>query len=281
MEDGRSHAAQVGRYTRKRVPFRRRLTMESLDAVPQGHYMLALLELDVTDALSAVEAQKAAGTRVSLFSFVAQCIATVLAEQPSFNAIRGGSKIYEFEDVDLNIPVEREASSGPAPHLLVVRRAARKSAAEIYAEIEGARRNFAAEAAVGREDRRAQRLMRVFLWLPKLVRSWALCFLAGRPLLVKRLTGTTFLTSVEKFSGLRGFVVPYLAGPVATSFTIGSTADKALARDGSVVVRRCLSMTVAFNHDIVDGGPAARFATRLAHLIENPALIAQAPTHSA
>jgi len=268
--------AQIGRYTAKPVPFRRRLTMESLDALPQGHHMMALLQLDVTDALEAIAAMRASGMRTSLFAFVAKCIATALAEQPAFNAIRGGSRIFEFEDVDLNIPVELGSSSGVAPQLLIVRRASDKSVTEIYAEIEAAKRRFEDHAAVGREDLQAQRFMRVLLILPKPARKWAMRALAGRPLAVKRLTGTAFVTSVAKFSSLRGFVVPYAAGPLATSFTIGGSYDDALPRAGAVEVRRCLDMTVAFNHDLVDGSPAARFATRLAELIEHPtALVAR------
>jgi pyruvate/2-oxoglutarate dehydrogenase complex dihydrolipoamide acyltransferase (E2) component len=261
---------EVGRYKAKRVSFRRRLSMESFDALPQGHSMFALLELDVTDARAAVQSLRAQGERVSLFAYIAKCIATALAEHPALNAVRSGNRIYEFEDVDLNVPVEIEAKSGVAPHLVVVRRAAQKTPAQIYADIEAARAQFASRASVGREDRWAQRFMRVLMLLPKFMRRWLMRAVAGRALVVKRMTGTTFLTSVAKFAELRGFVLPYVAGPIATSFALGSTADKALVHDGQLQIRRCLHMTVAFNHDIVDGGPAARFTTRLAQLIERP-----------
>jgi len=263
----------IGHYTAKRISFRRRLSLESFDAVRQGHYMLALLELDVTVAQRAIDALRADGKRVSLFAFVAKCIATVLSEYPEFNAVRGGGRIYEFEDVDLNIPVEFETSEGAAPHLLVVRRAAQKSAAQIYADIDEARRRFVQNAAVGGEDRLSQLFMRVLLCFPRFVRRAALRALTNRPLMVKRLTGTAFLTSVAKFAQVRGFVIPYSAGPVATSFAVGGVVDKALVHEGAIEVRRCLQMTIAFNHDLVDGAPVARFSTRLVQLIEHPELI--------
>jgi pyruvate/2-oxoglutarate dehydrogenase complex dihydrolipoamide acyltransferase (E2) component len=265
-----SKANDIGKYTAKRVSFRRRLTMESFDALPQGHHMYALLELDVTDALAAVQSLRDQGVRVSLFAYIAKSIATALHENPTLNAVRSGSTIYEFEDVDLNVPVELEASSGVAPHLVVVRRAGQKSLQQIYGDVEAARAQFAANAAVGREDRWAQRFMRLLMLVPKFMRRWLMRTITARPLMVKRMTGTTFLTSVAKFAELRGFVLPYVAGPIATSFAIGSTADKPLVHNGEIRVRRCMHMTVAFNHDIVDGGPAARFTTRLAELIERP-----------
>jgi pyruvate/2-oxoglutarate dehydrogenase complex dihydrolipoamide acyltransferase (E2) component len=260
----------IGRYTAKRVSFRRRLSIESFDALPPGHHMFAFLELDVTAAQTEIEKLRSRGTHVSLFCYVAKCIATALGEHPKLNAVRSGSVIYQFEDVDLNVPVELDTSTGAAPHLLVVRRAADKSAAEIYRDIEGARERFAAAAHVGREDLWAQRFMRLLLLVPKFLRRWLMRAVTNRALLVKRFTGTTFLTSVAKFADLRGFVLPYVAGPVATSFAIGAIADKPMVHDGQVKIRRCLHMTLAFNHDIVDGAPAARFATRLAELIEHP-----------
>ena len=39
--------------------------------------------------------------------------------------------------------------------------------------------------------------------------------------------------------------------------------------DGNIVPREILNLTVVINHDIVDGGPAARFTRRLIELIEN------------
>jgi pyruvate/2-oxoglutarate dehydrogenase complex dihydrolipoamide acyltransferase (E2) component len=38
---------------------------------------------------------------------------------------------------------------------------------------------------------------------------------------------------------------------------------------GEIRIREYLSVTISFDHDIVDGGPAARFAQRLKELVEN------------
>jgi pyruvate/2-oxoglutarate dehydrogenase complex dihydrolipoamide acyltransferase (E2) component len=39
--------------------------------------------------------------------------------------------------------------------------------------------------------------------------------------------------------------------------------------------RDCLSLTLSFDHDVIDGAPAARFAVRLAKLIESAAGLEQ------
>jgi hypothetical protein len=50
--------------------------------------------------------------------------------------------------------------------------------------------------------------------------------------------------------------------------TVGGISAKPAVVDGRVVTREYLSLTVDFDHDIVDGAPAARFVQRLKELIE-------------
>ena len=42
-------------------------------------------------------------------------------------------------------------------------------------------------------------------------------------------------------------------------------------RDGEIVIRKMLPLTLAFDHRIADGAQAARMVTELIHLLGNPA----------
>jgi pyruvate/2-oxoglutarate dehydrogenase complex dihydrolipoamide acyltransferase (E2) component len=50
--------------------------------------------------------------------------------------------------------------------------------------------------------------------------------------------------------------------------TIGGITTKPRYLDGSLEPREMLDLTISVDHDIVDGAPAARFARRLAELVE-------------
>ena len=50
--------------------------------------------------------------------------------------------------------------------------------------------------------------------------------------------------------------------------TVGGISAKPAVVDGRIVIREYLSLTVDFDHDIVDGAPAARFAKHFKELIE-------------
>lgn len=50
--------------------------------------------------------------------------------------------------------------------------------------------------------------------------------------------------------------------------TLGGIAEKPGVVDGQIEIREYLSVTISFDHDVVDGAPATRFAQQLKELIE-------------
>ena len=51
--------------------------------------------------------------------------------------------------------------------------------------------------------------------------------------------------------------------------SIASSGEKPGVVDGHIAIREYLSMTLSFDHDIIDGAPAARFVQRLKDLIQS------------
>jgi pyruvate/2-oxoglutarate dehydrogenase complex dihydrolipoamide acyltransferase (E2) component len=51
--------------------------------------------------------------------------------------------------------------------------------------------------------------------------------------------------------------------------TVGGIGEKPGVVDGHIAIREYLSLTVSFDHDIIDGAPAARFTQQLIDLIES------------
>jgi pyruvate/2-oxoglutarate dehydrogenase complex dihydrolipoamide acyltransferase (E2) component len=57
--------------------------------------------------------------------------------------------------------------------------------------------------------------------------------------------------------------------PGSLLLIVGGIARKPAVIDERVEPRDLLNLTVAFDHDVVDGAPAARFVKRLVDLIES------------
>jgi pyruvate dehydrogenase E2 component (dihydrolipoamide acetyltransferase) len=56
---------------------------------------------------------------------------------------------------------------------------------------------------------------------------------------------------------------------VTTSvFGVGSLEDRAVVRDGEIVIRKMMSITLNFDHRVIDGAPAARFLSEVRALLE-------------
>jgi pyruvate/2-oxoglutarate dehydrogenase complex dihydrolipoamide acyltransferase (E2) component len=53
------------------------------------------------------------------------------------------------------------------------------------------------------------------------------------------------------------------------TIALGGISEKPGVVDGRIEIREYLNITLSFDHDIVDGAPAARFSNQLKDLIEN------------
>ncbi len=85
------------------------------------------------------------------------------------------------------------------------------------------------------------------------------------------LTGGTFtITSLGAF-GIDAFT-PVINIPEAAILGIGRIVPKVVPRDGQVAIRSMVTLSLVFDHRLVDGAPAARFLSYIRELIEEPFL---------
>ena len=101
----------------------------------------------------------------------------------------------------------------------------------------------------------------LFFWVVKKNPQW-----------FKQLQGTVVVTSVGMFGKGGGWGIGFL--PTHNlGLTVGGIVKKPGVHEGRVEVREYLNLTISFDHDIVDGAPAARFGRRLVEVIEEAAVL--------
>jgi pyruvate dehydrogenase E2 component (dihydrolipoamide acetyltransferase) len=66
---------------------------------------------------------------------------------------------------------------------------------------------------------------------------------------------------------------PVINLPEAAILGVGRIAPKVVARDGQPVVRTMCTLSLVFDHRLVDGAPAARFLSYIRDLVEEPYLL--------
>jgi len=80
--------------------------------------------------------------------------------------------------------------------------------------------------------------------------------------------GTFTITNVGSIGGL--YFVPIINYPEAAILGLGRIHDAALVINGKVEIRKVLPISISFDHRILDGAEAARFANKIKELLEDP-----------
>ncbi|HYD43562.1 MAG TPA: 2-oxo acid dehydrogenase subunit E2 [Anaeromyxobacter sp.] len=255
------------RFERRPFPRERRNIVDALEVGARRHVVHALLELDVTRARQLIRAREArTGEKLSFTAFLVASLARAIDEDRRLHAYRDWrGRLVLFEEVDVVTLVESERDGVAIPH--VIRAAHRRSVLELHEELRRV------QAAPATSEQRSGLLMRLSAWTPGFVRRTFFRLLRRSPRRLKRVAGTTLVTSVGMFGPGAGWAVGIL--PLHTlGLTVGGITTKPGAVDGRVELREYLALTASFDHDLVDGAPAARFARRLRELVEGAAALA-------
>ncbi len=247
-------------YEIKPFPPERRLVVDAGYLGTGRHVFCGMVEVDVSDIRRLIRERKAAGEDLSFTACMAAALGRAIAEYPAVQAYRDWrGRLVIFRDVDVVVMVEPSPGRAAIPH--IIRGAQGKSVAEISAEIR------AVQAEPGDRAGQASRLMRLAPHLPRFLRLWFFHLIKLTPQRFKCLEGTTIITSLGMYGKIAGWGITFL--PVHTlGLTVGSIVEKPVEHQGQVALREILHLTLAFDHDLVDGAPAARFTSRLVEILE-------------
>ena len=93
-----------------------------------------------------------------------------------------------------------------------------------------------------------------------------------RKLQPEEYTGATFSISNLGMFGIEQFTA-IINPPEAAIFAVGSAAPKAVVRDGEIVVRNMMNVTMSCDHRVIDGATGAKFLQTFKQMLENPILM--------
>ncbi len=83
--------------------------------------------------------------------------------------------------------------------------------------------------------------------------------------------GTFTITNVGPIGGTA--LIPTINYPEVAILGMGRVQEKPVVRDGEIVIRKMLPLTLAFDHRIADGADAARFVAELVRQLSDPNLL--------
>ena len=214
-----------------------------------------LIEADMTEARRRLEALP--DGKPSLTSYVVASLARAVDAHPEVNARRVGRRLMFFDDIDIEVTIERRSRSGPAPSAWRVRNGHQKTLWEIAAELEAAK-----TGPTGRDDpgRRLLPTMRI----PRVLRRPIVWTLARVPSAAARFGPAIGVSSLGMFG--TGWGIPI--SPMTLMVTVGGISRRPALESDVLVEREFLPLTLSFDHSVIDGAPGARFATTFGAFLE-------------
>ncbi|MFM8979196.1 MAG: dihydrolipoamide acetyltransferase family protein [Planctomycetia bacterium] len=196
-------------------------------------------ECDMTEVVRLREAAKPAaearGVKLTFLPFIMKALVVALRKYPAINALVDDTKGEYVLKRDINVGLATDTEDGLT--VPVVKGVDRRSILEIAGEIQ--RLTEAARA-----------------------RKVALEDLKG---------GTFTITSAGSIGGL--LATPILNYPEVGILGVFKVGDRAVVRDGQVVVRKMCNLSITLDHRIVDGATAARFMNEMLRLLQSPGLL--------
>ncbi len=193
----------------------------------------ANLSVDMSAMKAYREQLKAKEIKVSYTDLLVKFVAKALTEYPLLNCSVEDNKIRYKHYVNMGVAVALD-NGLVVPN---VTDADKKSLTEISAEIKE---------------------------LAKLARE------GGLPM--EKLRGGTFTITNLGMYGVESFT-PIINQPEVAILGVTTMEDRAVVRGGEIVIRPMMTLSLTFDHRVVDGSVAAEFLQRVKTLLENPALM--------
>jgi len=242
------------------VPFSgsRRMVAANSAVAKESHTIHLIIEADVTHPRELIAKHRSrTGEALSLTAYVVKCVGRTLTEFPELNAVRKGRQLFLLDDVTISVAVERQVDGESVPEPVAIRAVDRMSYREVNDQVRAAQHRVP-EAKVPAKGTDWNRLIPEFALR-------AVTRLAYREVGVWMQYGAVGVTAVGMFGSGPMWLIPLSSSTIMVA--VGSIAERPVLIDGVLHAREHLCLTLSFNHDIVDGAPATRFASRLAEVL--------------
>jgi pyruvate/2-oxoglutarate dehydrogenase complex dihydrolipoamide acyltransferase (E2) component len=210
----------------------------------------SLAQVDITEPRRLLKAHfEKTGEKLSFTAYIVYCLAQVIKEHPQLNSFIRRNRLVTLDDVTISVLVEREFEGEKIPEPVSIRAAQDLTLRRISDRVRTAQKDNS--GSIGRISGMGWiRFIPGFL-LKTFVR------LSDRNIKLAKRYGKVAVTAVGMFSREPVWFIPHGSGTVL--ITVGSIEHRKVFINDTHETREFLCLTASFDHDIVDGAPAARF----------------------
>lgn len=252
-------------YRKERLSFLRKAVIASASITKQKNVIHNVTEIDISIPRELLREYKDSNNEsLSFTGYIAKCFASTILRHPNLNSFISGRNVIYINDIVISILVERRIDNEYVPEPLVINNCDKKSLWDIHSEIRETQ-NDNKNGHLGQLSGNSW-----FQFIPSFLLK-AFVRIADKNVKMGIKYGKLAITSVGMFTKYPIWLIPH--GSATVLLSIGSIYNKLVLKDDKVENREYLNLTVSFDHDIVDGAPAARFIDDLIEEIQSGSII--------
>lgn len=247
-------------YTSERISFNRKMVAASAAVTGSGSTIHSLAETDITLPRRIIKEHfERTGEKLSFTAYIVYCLAQVVKQHPHLNAFIRRNRIITLDDITISVLVERELNGEKVPEPMAIESAQNLTFREINDKIRSAKtRN---DSSLGGFTG-----MTWIRFIPGFLLK-AFIRICDRNIVLAKRYGKIAVTAVGMFSREPVWFIPHGSGTIL--ITVGSIEQRKVFTGESHEVREFLCLTGSFDHDIIDGAPAARFMNQFLETLKS------------
>lgn len=169
--------------------------------------------------------------KISVTDILVKAVAKALQAHPRINSTLSGDEIRVLQDINIGVAI----AIPDGLVVPVVKNAGQKSLAEVSKEV----KDFAKRARKNKLD-------------------------------PEEMTGGTFTITNLGGYGSVDYFTPIINQPESAILGVGRTVRQPVVQGEQIVIKPIMGLSLAFDHRVIDGAPAAEFLATLIKLIEQP-----------
>jgi pyruvate/2-oxoglutarate dehydrogenase complex dihydrolipoamide acyltransferase (E2) component len=247
-------------YTSIPMTFNRRAVIASASVTKEKNAIHCITEVDVSVPRSLIQEHfNKTGEKLSFTAYIVTCLAQVIKDHPLLNSFHKARRQIILDDVTINVLIEREINGEKVPEPIGINKAQSKTFLQIHNEIR--------EVQKKKGDQLGS--LSGMTWVKFIPNFLLRTFIriADRNIQMAKRYGKVCVTAVGMFNKESAWFIPH--GTATVLITVGGISEKVIQVGDKIVAREHLCLTASFDHNIVDGAPAARFMKQFTETVKN------------